>query len=248
MDKFFTVGVSAERYDEFDFIIIPTTHLHMTGFTLTEEDAQSDARRAELWVERFERLLALDLPFYKVGIAHLACGLIRPKDRAAFLSVLDNISESDMRRLFGRAAELGCGIELNHSDMSFKDEEAPKILVSAIKPLTEDGRFTESDAEMRSDSPGRAVSRPQAEKPKENGERQKPKAFSKVYLRCPDFTGEVYRKVQNLLDIFDDGSFPAVLYSMQENRYVPCSHGVAMSSYVRKELEALLGEENVVFR
>ena len=128
MDKFFTVGVSAERYDEFDFIIIPTTHLHMTGFTLSEEDAQSDARRAELWVERFERLLALDLPFYKVGIAHLACGLIRPKDRAAFLSVLDAIDESDMRRLFCRAAELGCGIELNHSDMSFKDEEADRVL------------------------------------------------------------------------------------------------------------------------
>ena len=128
MDKFFTVGVSAERYDEFDFIIIPTTHLHMTGFTLSEEDAQSDARRAELWVERFERLLELDLPFYKVGIAHLACGLIRPKDRAAFLSVLDAIDERDMRRLFCRAAELGCGIELNHSDMSFKDEEADRVL------------------------------------------------------------------------------------------------------------------------
>jgi DNA polymerase-3 subunit alpha len=137
---------------------------------------------------------------------------------------------------------------LIEGNLSFKDEEAPKILVSALKPLTEDGRFTESDAEVRSESPGQAVSRPQAEKPKENGERQKPKAFSKVYLRCPDFTGEVYRKVQNLLDIFDDGSFPAVLYSMQENRYVPCSHGVAMSGYVRKELEALLGEENVVFR
>ena len=101
---------------------------------------------------------------------------------------------------------------------------------------------------MRTEHPKRENPRPQAETPKENGERQKPKAFSKVYLRCPDFTGEVYRKVQNLLDIFDDGSFPAVLYSMQENRYVPCSHGVAMSGYVRKELEALLGEENVVFR
>ena len=128
MDKYFTVGVSKERFDEFDFIIIPTTHLHMTGFTLTEEDAQSNERRAELWVERFEKLLELDLPFHKVGIAHLACGLIRPKDRAGFISVLDRISESDMRRLFSRAAELGCGIELNHSDMSFKDEEADSVL------------------------------------------------------------------------------------------------------------------------
>jgi histidinol phosphatase-like PHP family hydrolase len=42
--------------------------------------------------------------------------------------VLDAISESDMRRLFCRAAELGCGIELNHSDMSFKYEEADRVL------------------------------------------------------------------------------------------------------------------------
>ena len=29
------VGVSRERFDEFDFVIIPTTHLHMTDFTVT---------------------------------------------------------------------------------------------------------------------------------------------------------------------------------------------------------------------
>ena len=128
MDKFFTVGVSAERFDEFDFVIIPTTHLQMSGFTLSKEDAQSDTRRAQLWVERFERLLDMHLPFYKIGIAHLACGLIRPKDRPALLSVLDMISDGDMERLFSRAAELGCGIELNSSDMSFGDHEADRVL------------------------------------------------------------------------------------------------------------------------
>ncbi|MBP3370025.1 MAG: hypothetical protein J6L85_04660 [Clostridia bacterium] len=128
MDKFFAVGVSPERYDEFGFIIIPTTHLHMTDFTLSKEDAQSDKRRAELWVERFEHLLDMPLPFKKVGIAHLACSLIRPKDREAYLSVLDMISEEDMVRLFCRAAELGCGIELNMSDMNFADHEADRVL------------------------------------------------------------------------------------------------------------------------
>ena len=128
MDKFLTVGVDAERYNDFDFVIIHTTHLHMTGFTLTEEDAESDARRAELWVARFDRLLDMDLPFHKIGIAHLACSLIRPKDRDAFLRVLDMIPEDEMRRVFTRAANAGCGIELNHSDMSFKDGEADRVL------------------------------------------------------------------------------------------------------------------------
>ena len=128
MDKFFTVGVDKARYDELDFVIIPTTHLHMTDFTLSREDAVSDSRRAELWVERLDALLSMDLPFHKIGIAHLACGLIRPKSREAFLDVLDMIPTSEMERLFKRAAALGVGIELNHSDMKFSDSEADRVL------------------------------------------------------------------------------------------------------------------------
>jgi histidinol phosphatase-like PHP family hydrolase len=128
MDKLFTVGVSTERYDEFDFVIIPTTHLHMTGFTLSEEDAKSDDRRAQLWVERFERLLDMPLPFHKIGIAHLACPLISPRDRSAYLAVLDMISDGDMERIFTRAAERGCGIEINSFDMKFADGEADSVL------------------------------------------------------------------------------------------------------------------------
>ena len=128
MDKFFTVGVDKARYDELDFIIIPTTHLHMTDFTISKEDAQSDTRRAELWVERLDALLSMDLPFYKIGIAHLACPLIRPKSREAYLATLDMIPSSEMERLFTRAAELGVGIELNHSDMKFSEGEAERVL------------------------------------------------------------------------------------------------------------------------
>ena len=124
MDKFFTVGLSASRFDEFDFIIVPTTHLHMTGFTLSEEDAQSEERRAALWVERFERLLSMDLPFYKLGVAHLTCSLIKANDREGLGRVLNMISDETLIRLFTRAAELGCGIELNASDMCHIDEEA----------------------------------------------------------------------------------------------------------------------------
>ena len=37
-DKFFRVGLAREHFDQFDFVIIPTTHTHMVGFTLAEED------------------------------------------------------------------------------------------------------------------------------------------------------------------------------------------------------------------
>lgn len=128
MDKHFTVGIPARRFDEFGFIIIPTTHLHMTGFAIKPEDADSNARRAELWVGRFDALLNMELPFGKIGVAHLACPLINNKSRGDYLEVLSLIPEEELERLFSRAAEVGCGIELNRSDMSFSDAEADTVL------------------------------------------------------------------------------------------------------------------------
>ena len=46
----------------------------------------------------------------------------------AYFNILDSIKSEDMERLFTKAAKLGCGIELNQSDMSFKDEEADSVL------------------------------------------------------------------------------------------------------------------------
>ena len=65
MDKYMTLGISKETFDEFDFVVIPTTHLHMMGFTLNKED-DSIERRANLWVSRLEALLNMNLPFGKM--------------------------------------------------------------------------------------------------------------------------------------------------------------------------------------
>ena len=128
MDKHLTVGISKPTLDKLDFAIIPTTHLHMRGFTLTEEDAQSLERRAELWVLRFGKLLDMDLPFRKIGVAHLACRLIANTSREDYLQVLEMIPGEAMEKLFMKAAGQGIGIELNSSDMSFEDDEADIVL------------------------------------------------------------------------------------------------------------------------
>ena len=102
--------------DQFDFIIVPTTHLHMEWFTLDADigyDEDGIKRRRELYVERFARLLEADLPFRKTGIAHLTCTLAcrRPKD--GMIRLLDGISDETFRELFSSAASKGLGIELN---------------------------------------------------------------------------------------------------------------------------------------
>jgi histidinol phosphatase-like PHP family hydrolase len=125
MDKFGTLGIPASRFDDFAFIIVPTTHLHMKGFTIAEEDYCVDEHVAKLWVERFDMLLSKDLPFGKIGVAHLSCYLMNKTSRDAYLHTLDLIPSAEMERLFTKAAQLGCGIELNDH---FKDCDAEHVL------------------------------------------------------------------------------------------------------------------------
>lgn len=128
MDRHLRAGISLATLAKLDFAIIPTTHLHMTGFTLTGEDAQSLERRAELWAMRFGALLDMDLPFRKIGMAHPACPLIARSSREDYLKVLEMIPDGTMEKLFAKAAGQGIGIELNSGDMKFSDDEADIVL------------------------------------------------------------------------------------------------------------------------
>ena len=127
LDKHCTLGLSAARFDEFDFIIIPTTHMHMNDFTVEKEDFCNPRRLAKLWIERIEAVLNMDLPFHKIGLAHLTCSLIA-NTREKYLETLNLIETESMCRVFKKAALLGVGIELNASDMGFSDEEMETVL------------------------------------------------------------------------------------------------------------------------
>lgn len=128
ISKELVLGVSKERMELFDFIVIPTTHLHHSReFTISDEEGKTARGRANAWVRRFDAVLNMDLPFGKVGIAHLTCGLIAP-NREMYLETLNLISDEDMNRLFSKAARLGAGIELNSFDMRYSDDEAEVVL------------------------------------------------------------------------------------------------------------------------
>ncbi len=127
LNKDFTLGIYKEKFDLFDFFIIPTTHFHMRGFTLSEQDSLNAYTRAEAWVKRLEAVLQMNLPFKKIGLAHLTCSLIAPT-RNEYLEVLNLLKTDKMQKLFKKAAKLGIGIELNASDMSFAEKEADIIL------------------------------------------------------------------------------------------------------------------------
>lgn len=122
-----TVGVSSETMEKLDFIIVPTTHFHMGEYVLTPEDLSSPENRAKAWVRRFESLLDMDVPFHKMGVAHLTCGLIAPT-RDEYLRTLDSIPDSELERVFRKAAQVGIGIELNSGDMNYEESEGEHIM------------------------------------------------------------------------------------------------------------------------
>ena len=125
LDSSYRVGIPRERWDDFDFIIVSTTHFH---HMLGEEWVNpSNQDLAILWVKRLEAVLNADLPFKKVGIAHLASGLIQMDSREECLCVLDVIPETELQRLFEKAAKLGVGIELNYDDVKCVDKEVPTV-------------------------------------------------------------------------------------------------------------------------
>ncbi len=130
LDKHMTLGIADKTMEQFDFIIIPTTHLHMTGFTVDEQKTSVE-ERAALYVERLDKLLDLDLPFHKIGIAHLTCPLIawnRSKDFDEHLRILDEIDDATYRELFSKLAGRGAGFELNFTPADYSQEQLPRVL------------------------------------------------------------------------------------------------------------------------
>ena len=110
-DKLNRLGVSKERLDVFDFIVVATTHLHMDHFTI-DEGITSIERRAEIFIEKIDALLNMDLPFKKMGLAHLTCGLVAVEN-AGYIRLFEMIEDATYRRLFDKMASLGMGLELN---------------------------------------------------------------------------------------------------------------------------------------
>ena len=122
LDKYFTLGLSKENFDKFDFVIIPTTHLHMTDFTIDAEKDGSTEGRAKLWEERLNAVLDMDLPFEKVGIAHITCRLVGDHKNGEDLKIYSMLEQKVLNDIFEKAAEKKLGIELNFNMNDYNSE------------------------------------------------------------------------------------------------------------------------------
>ncbi len=128
IDKSLNYAMTKKRYDCFDFIVISTTHyIGREGVLIPESAIKSPETRAAEWVKRLDAVLAMELPFHKIGIAHLNCKQLAP-DRETLIKTLDAIPVDAMEKLFEKAAKIGVGIELNAGNLKFSDDETETIL------------------------------------------------------------------------------------------------------------------------
>lgn len=123
MDADMNIGLAKSNYDKFDFIVVATTHLHFWIDKGTPFD-----ERLKIYIDRFNALLDSDLPFHKVGVAHLTDSLIDHTCRETHIKLLDAVSDEIFTKLFTKAAKVGLGIELNFKVSKYTPEELASIL------------------------------------------------------------------------------------------------------------------------
>jgi len=102
------VGISPEVAEELDFVLIPVSHFHMSGFVRPRAiDQPADV--AALLVARFNEVMGLGLA---TGIAHpfLPLGFKQATDEIVAL-----IPDGQLTDCFGRAAERRVSIEITTS-------------------------------------------------------------------------------------------------------------------------------------
>ena len=122
LDRLMTLGISKETMDQLAFIIVPTSHLHMSGFTI-DSDVTSVEARAKLYMERNHALMDMKLPFEKMGLAHFTCPLLARNSEGSHNDIINAISDASFAELFERVAASGMGVELNMPLIDCSSEE-----------------------------------------------------------------------------------------------------------------------------
>ena len=128
--------------------------------------------------------------------------------------------------------------------LQFREGESPKILVNSIFPLTENEKFTALPPKEPSHKP-QALPAEKVVSAAPTQTSVPPQQIKKLYLRVPDMTSHLYKKVDNLVQIYD-GWTPVIYFDNSQKQYVPSDHRIMLTPGCYTELIALLGADNVV--
>jgi len=120
--------------------------------------------------------------------------------------------------------------------VSLREDEFPKVLVNVIDELIDNAKYKPS-TDTKPDKTGVVTT----------VDAHPTKAYTKIYLRVPDFNCREYLKVKNLVDIFE-GNVKVIFYNSESSTYVNYQGGITATEYILSELREILGKENVVLK
>lgn len=124
MDYNGILGISEETLAKLDFVTVATTHMHLAGNSVREK-IKSPEEAAAIWLEKIKNLLSMQLPFHKMGLAHMTTGHILKEKTPEVIRLLKN---EDLYEIFSDSAEKGLGIELNTKTIFTSSEEQEILL------------------------------------------------------------------------------------------------------------------------
>lgn len=156
-------------------------------------------------------------------------------DMMAFITVEDRFSEIECV-IFPKVLS-ACGQYLLpdsaialHGDISASEDDGVKLLATSAVPLIPNASYSPR------------------EKSSEQTASQKQKNI--IYLKLPQFSGQIYEKVTSLIAIYSDekGTHTVSLYSEIEKKYVTINKKIIPTSLLIDRLKEILGEECVVLK
>ncbi len=125
-----------------------------------------------------------------------------------------------------------------HGNVSRRDGERAKILLSAAVPLLSDEEY-----KRRRPAPTAAQEKRKTAPTAEVQE----KAIRKLYVRVPSKDSLIYKKCANIAEIFD-GNIRLFFYYSDVGQYEEYAHGVEISKALLDELGEIAGNDSVVGR
>ena len=114
-----------DHFDLFDFVVIPPNHMHILDY-VRPRSINTPEQIAQYFMARMELLSRMDLPFEKIGIAHLTTSLMFREGNV--LDVLRLVEEKRVMPVFETLAKAGAGIELNGAAFARYDENPEAYL------------------------------------------------------------------------------------------------------------------------
>ena len=181
-----------------------------------------------------------------VGIvSSVTVKITRNGDKMAFFTLGDRYGEVEciaFARTYSQISHMiseDAALCVSGSVQAREDEDI-KIIVSSIKPLAKNGEYRPSESRTAQDSSVR------------QGERRTSfggaaKAPSKLYLRVESLECDAFMRAKNLVEIFE-GGVSVIFYDTSTKQYHPSGLSFDATDYTVKQLEDLLGKENVVLK